>query len=81
MSPSPIAVARIKSVCLTNRGVFCRTCGEACDPDAIRFTPAVGRVPTPGIDEDACTGCGECVDICPANAIVLKQRQSSKENL
>jgi ferredoxin len=80
LSPSRDAVAQIKSGCLTNQGVFCRTCSEACEPDAITFTPAVGRAPIPRIDEDTCTGCGECVGICPANAIALKQRHK-KENL
>jgi ferredoxin-type protein NapF len=80
MSPSRNAVARIQPDCLTHRNVFCRTCGEACEPDAIRFAPAVGRAPSPAIDEDACTGCGECVDICPADAVVLKPR-SIKEPL
>jgi ferredoxin-type protein NapF len=80
ISPSPAAVARIKPNCLTHQGIFCHTCGEVCEPDAISFVPVVGRVPTPGVDEDACTGCGECVGICPADAIALKQRQT-KETL
>jgi ferredoxin-type protein NapF len=80
MSPSRDAVARIKSDCLAHRNVFCCTCGEACEPDAIRFAPAIGRAPSPEINADACTGCGECIDICPADAVVLKPR-SIKEAL
>ncbi|MAF83162.1 MAG: hypothetical protein CL797_03575 [Chromatiales bacterium] len=80
MSPSRLAVAQIRSSCLAHRGVFCRTCDEACEPGAINFTAAIGRAPVPRINTDACTGCGECVDICSAHAIALKQRQS-KENL
>jgi ferredoxin len=80
LPPSPDTFAQINASCLTSQGVFCRTCSEACEPDAITFTPAVGCAPIPQINEDACTGCGECVGICPANALVLKQRHK-KENL
>jgi len=80
LSPSPDAVAQIKTGCLTSQGVFCRTCGEACEPEAIIFTPVVGHAPTPAINADTCTGCGECIGICPTNVITLKQRHI-KENM
>jgi NAD-dependent dihydropyrimidine dehydrogenase PreA subunit len=27
---------------------------------------------TPSIDEGLCTGCGDCVSVCPAEALALK---------
>jgi len=80
VSPSPSAFAQIKPACLVRQGVYCRTCGETCEPEAIRFAPAVGRPPMPEIDTDACTGCGECVDVCPTDAVFLKQRQSEENS-
>jgi len=63
--------ASIKDSCLTYEGVWCQSCKDACDPRAIRFVMAVGQVPKPLIDTDACTGCGACVSPCPSNAIQI----------
>lgn len=27
---------------------------------------------TPSIDEELCTGCGDCVSVCPAEALALR---------
>jgi ferredoxin-type protein NapF len=63
--------ASIKDSCLTYQGVWCQSCKDACDPRAISFIMAVGQVPKPMIDTDACTGCGACVSPCPADAILI----------
>lgn len=63
--------ASIKDSCLTYQGVWCQSCKDACDPRAISFIMAVGQVPKPLIDTDACTGCGACVSPCPSNAIQI----------
>lgn len=36
-------------------------CAEVCDFDAISMT----RLGLPAVDEDRCTACGDCVDVCP----------------
>ena len=33
--------------------------------------------PAPVVIKDACVGCGQCVQICPANAVVLKNNKAS----
>jgi len=33
------------------------------------------------IDEDKCVACGECVDVCPTNALRLGQKLCSKESI
>jgi NAD-dependent dihydropyrimidine dehydrogenase PreA subunit len=33
------------------------------------------------IDHDKCTGCGECVDICPAEVYELVNEKSVAENV
>ena len=63
------ARAAIGAACLAHRGVVCESCRDACEPRAIRFTPAPGRVPAPALDVHRCTGCGACVGMCPAGAI------------
>ena len=80
MAPSPDAVARIESGCLARHGVFCRSCGESCEPAAILFQPVVGGVPLPDIDMAKCTGCGECLASCPAQSIVLRLRPGEDES-
>ncbi|RPJ39773.1 MAG: glycyl-radical enzyme activating protein, partial [Chloroflexi bacterium] len=48
---------------LENRCIGCRTCLPACPRQALAMTPAgVAR------DRERCQVCGECAEICPANA-------------
>lgn len=63
--------ARISEKCLAARGIVCRTCGEYCEPHAIgfRLLPAGRSVPL--IDDTRCNACGECVRVCPAQAVSL----------
>mgnify|MGYP002135813212 CR=1 FL=1 len=51
--------------------VICRTCGEQCERDAIRFRLAAGGVATPVIDPTRCNGCGRCVAACPVKAVAI----------
>lgn len=66
--------ARIGSGCLSLRGVSCRICEDGCDAAAIRFRPALGGCATPRIDPLSCTGCGECISLCPEAAITLTRQ-------
>ena len=63
--------ALVSERCLTNLGVMCRSCEDACEPRALRFPLVVGAVPGPVIDAVACTGCGACVKPCPEGAISM----------
>lgn len=65
--------ASIKDNCLTNSGVWCQSCKDACDERAISFVMAVGQVPKPAIDTNACTGCGACVSPCPSDSITISK--------
>ena len=62
-------LARVARSCLTQRGVLCRTRGDGCPENAIRFRPMLRGLALPEIDPAACTACGACVPICPAAAI------------
>lgn len=62
---------KVSEACLNQKGVECRVCGDACDARALLFKPALGGISKLQIDLDACTGCGECVAVCPVEAIVV----------
>lgn len=62
--------AQVAESCLTHRGIVCLSCRDACGEAAIRFRPALGGA-RPELEPDRCTGCGACVNVCPASAILL----------
>ena len=59
--------------CLAYQNSFCSTCVERC-PVENAITSERGL---PRINPIACTGCGECADVCPApvNAIMFVPRR------
>ena len=71
-----VASWQIKAIvmpeCITRRGVVCRSCGEQCGTGAIRFRFTKGGVGQPRMNAAACTGCGACCAVCPAQAIALR---------
>jgi len=64
--------ASIEKHCMAYQGIWCQSCKDACDPQAISFTMSIGNAPQPVIDINACTGCGACVSPCPSDAILVK---------
>lgn len=72
-SPQPFLWrVAVSDSCLNRRGVECRVCGDACDARALRFRPAPGGIASLAVELDACTGCGDCVSVCPVSAITLR---------
>jgi len=66
--------AVINDQCFAEKGVVCRACGEVCEVSAIEFKLMVGGSSQLTINTAACNGCGECVHVCPAQAIkILKE--------
>ncbi|OEF25540.1 ferredoxin-type protein NapF [Vibrio rumoiensis] len=66
------AKAHISDACLAKQNVDCRSCGDSCEPFAIKFKLAIGAVAQPHIELPDCTGCGACVSVCPTSAITIK---------
>jgi ferredoxin-type protein NapF len=63
-------VAAINQSCLAHRGIACMSCRDSCPTGALQLVLAVGGA-RPEIAADACTGCGDCIRACPADAICI----------
>jgi ferredoxin-type protein NapF len=64
-------IARFSETCVELRGVVCRRCGDSCHPRAIAFRIQTGGTAHPHLASERCTGCGDCLPVCPTNAITL----------
>ncbi|MFN3884656.1 MAG: 4Fe-4S dicluster domain-containing protein [Rhodocyclaceae bacterium] len=65
-------IAVIGPACIAYaQNTVCRSCGDACDAAAIRFSPRLGGAALPVVLAERCTGCGACLPVCPAGAITL----------
>ncbi len=65
-------VVEIDGGCLAMNGVDCQACRDHCPTDAIRFRPRLGGPFLPEINDDACSGCGACIGVCPVAAVAVK---------
>ncbi|MBF0324843.1 MAG: 4Fe-4S dicluster domain-containing protein [Alphaproteobacteria bacterium] len=65
-------VAVVAAGCLAVRGVTCVACADPCEPRALRIRPMLGGRAMPMIDAATCTGCGDCLAVCPVGALSLQ---------
>ncbi|MGD8931350.1 MAG: ferredoxin-type protein NapF [Chromatiales bacterium] len=70
--PPWLLQVEVRADCLADKGVVCRSCGERCAENAIRFRLQTRGRASPMLDADACNGCGECVSACPIGAIEIR---------
>lgn len=73
--------ATILEICLSHQGISCRACEDACEPRAIRFRLETGGRAVPVLDQDLCSGCGECAFTCPANSVAFERRQPANTEI
>lgn len=67
--------------CLSMNATICRSCGESCDDEAIKFNLKLGGIAEPVLDIDLCTGCGACFAACPVRVIELKLIELTKATI
>ncbi len=63
---------QIGADCVAQQNVVCRSCGDICTAQAIRFRPRLGGAALPEPTAELCTSCGACVSVCPARVITMK---------
>lgn len=71
--------AFIGNTCIAHQGVFCVSCKEQCEAEAIIMHHGDLSIPYPIIDTDRCTGCGACYQPCPIAAIELHPIDEQEE--
>lgn len=84
--PWPITLA-ITDKCLAKNNVYCQSCRDECESQAIKFLYMVNgkphNIPQPQIHHEDCSQCGACVATCPQDAIIttfINQSPISKVN-
>jgi ferredoxin-type protein NapF len=63
--------AVINQTCLAHEKIYCRSCADSCEVQALTFQVGISALPK--IDNDLCIGCGACVAPCPTKAIKVKE--------
>jgi ferredoxin-type protein NapF len=69
--------AAVGAGCFAAVGIVCRSCGDVCEPQALRFRLRPGGRANPEIDVNRCNGCGACVSVCPAHALMVRARPAA----
>ncbi|MEO8386152.1 MAG: 4Fe-4S binding protein [Betaproteobacteria bacterium] len=76
-SEMPAPRVTLTDRCFATSGVYCESCRDVCETGALRFVPQLGSVPTPIVDADLCTQCGECAWVCPRDALQVRPLEKS----
>jgi len=67
------AMVDINDKCLAKNNIYCQSCRDECEPNAIKFSymanGEVSSIPQPKISLNDCTQCGACISSCPQMAI------------
>jgi len=63
------ALFNINDKCFAKNHVFCQSCQDVCDVQAITFKYIDNAIAEPEINLSACNQCGACVSVCPQQSI------------
>jgi len=61
----------ISEKCLAANSIYCQSCADTCETQAISFSYQQSTIPTPTLKLSDCSQCGACISICPQDAIKL----------
>ena len=65
----------INEQCLAKNQIYCQSCQDACQPQAIIFSHLIGEeikaIPEPKLNITDCNQCGACISACPQQAITF----------
>ena len=67
----------IEQSCLAKSQVFCQSCQDVCEKQAIAFHYQGNAIPVPDIDMEQCNTCGACVSTCPQTAITISPKSGN----
>ena len=67
----PIAFT-ISEKCFAKNNIYCQSCKDECEENAITFNYLDSSIPQPNIMIEDCTQCGACVANCPQQAITFQ---------
>jgi len=74
--PQGAVLALLGDGCLAVRGITCASCVDPCEPRALKIRPMLGGRGLPIIDASTCTGCGDCLNVCPVGALSLVRAEN-----
>ena len=66
--PDGVDILRDKDACIAWGKGICTRCQDVCEEHALFF---VGMM-NPRVLTSRCTLCGDCVPVCPTNAIIMR---------
>lgn len=59
----------INNKCLAKSEIYCRSCQDVCETQAITFSYNNSRIAQPDINLADCSQCGACISTCPQDSI------------
>ena len=65
MPPKHEPMVMVKELCID-----CAVCREVCPYTAVFFVPTQWKIALQ-VDQARCTGCGECVPVCPTDCLAM----------
>ena len=68
-----------QEVCISYKGVECRSCYDPCETRAVTMRHRPGSVSIPVISDNVCCGCGACFSVCPVSAITMYKPQYTQQ--
>lgn len=71
--PGLVATISTTTICVERHGVSCRRCAEVCEHSAVQIMARERRGAV--VDAKSCTGCGDCVPVCPVGALAMLPRE------